>query len=106
VFDGVSEPVAGDAVLIDGATIVAVGPVEDAAVVSAMTEAARIMAAGGVTTCRDLGDRAYLSLGLRGRPGLPTIGGWRPGRRRRGPPPRPRRLPAWSASEVMVTVRC
>ena len=30
-------------------------------------------AAGGVTTVRDLGDRDYLSLGLRGRPGLPTI---------------------------------
>lgn len=115
VFDGVSVPVAGHAVLIDGATVVAVGPVEDvadadvldlggatllpglvdthvhlafdaspdpvgalaarddAAVVSAMTEAARTMAAGGVTTCRDLGDRAYLSLGLRGMPGLPTI---------------------------------
>ena len=29
--------------------------------------------AGGVTTVRDLGDRDYLSLGLRGRPGLPTI---------------------------------
>jgi imidazolonepropionase-like amidohydrolase len=28
---------------------------------------------GGVTTVRDLGDRDYLSLGLRGQPGLPTI---------------------------------
>ena len=28
---------------------------------------------GGVTTVRDLGDRGYLSLGLRGRAGLPTI---------------------------------
>jgi imidazolonepropionase-like amidohydrolase len=28
---------------------------------------------GGVTTIRDLGDRGYLSLGLRGQPGLPTI---------------------------------
>ena len=41
--------------------------------VEAMTRAGRAAVAGGVTTVRDLGDRDYLSLGLRGRPGLPTI---------------------------------
>lgn len=44
---------------------------EDARAV--MTAAARIALAGGVTTVRDLGDRDYLSLDLRCRPGLPTI---------------------------------
>ncbi len=39
----------------------------------AMTRAGQAALAGGVTTVRDLGDRDYLSLGLRGRPGLPTI---------------------------------
>ena len=42
-------------------------------VIAAMTEAGRRAALGGVTTVRDLGDRAYLSLQLRGRTGLPTI---------------------------------
>jgi imidazolonepropionase-like amidohydrolase len=41
--------------------------------VEAMTKAGQTALRGGVTTVRDLGDRAYLSLGLRGRPGLPTI---------------------------------
>jgi imidazolonepropionase-like amidohydrolase len=45
----------------------------DAEVLDAMTAAARTALAGGVTTVRDLGDRDYLSLGLRGVPGLPTI---------------------------------
>jgi imidazolonepropionase-like amidohydrolase len=45
----------------------------DAQVVAAMADAARAALAGGVTTIRDLGDRDYLSLGLRGRPDLPTI---------------------------------
>ncbi|MQA79689.1 MAG: amidohydrolase family protein [Streptosporangiales bacterium] len=40
---------------------------------AAMTAAARAAARGGVTTVRDLGDRDYLALELRGRPGLPTI---------------------------------
>jgi imidazolonepropionase-like amidohydrolase len=40
---------------------------------AAMTAAARDAAAGGVTTVRDLGDRAYLALRLRGTEGLPTI---------------------------------
>jgi imidazolonepropionase-like amidohydrolase len=46
---------------------------QEAQVVVAMEHAARAALAGGVTTLRDLGDRDYLSLGLRGRPGLPTI---------------------------------
>lgn len=45
----------------------------DAEVVQAMARAGRVALHGGVTTVRDLGDRGYLSLGLRGRPGLPTI---------------------------------
>jgi imidazolonepropionase-like amidohydrolase len=39
----------------------------------AMTQAARTALRGGVTTVRDLGDRGYLSLALRGQPGLPAI---------------------------------
>jgi imidazolonepropionase-like amidohydrolase len=46
---------------------------DDAEVVQAMTQAGRAALRGGVTTVRDLGDRGYLSLGLRGRPGLPTV---------------------------------
>jgi imidazolonepropionase-like amidohydrolase len=45
----------------------------DAEAVQAMIRAARSALRGGVTTVRDLGDRHYLSLGLRGRPGLPTV---------------------------------
>jgi imidazolonepropionase-like amidohydrolase len=41
--------------------------------VDAMTIAAQTALRGGVTTVRDLGDRGYLSLTLRGRPGLPAI---------------------------------
>src|SRR5215470_8419344 len=41
--------------------------------VEAMIAAGQTALRGGVTTVRDLGDRDYLSLGLRGRPGLPTI---------------------------------
>ena len=41
--------------------------------VAAMTAAGRAALRGGVTTIRDLGDYCYLSLGLRGRPDLPTI---------------------------------
>jgi imidazolonepropionase-like amidohydrolase len=40
---------------------------------AAMTEAALATLRCGVTTVRDLGDLGYLSLGLRGTPGLPTI---------------------------------
>jgi imidazolonepropionase-like amidohydrolase len=45
----------------------------DAEARTSMAEAARVALAGGVTTVRDLGDRGYLSLGLRGVAGLPTI---------------------------------
>jgi imidazolonepropionase-like amidohydrolase len=45
----------------------------DAEALTAMTAAARGALAGGVTTVRDLGDRNYLSLALRGAAGLPTI---------------------------------
>jgi imidazolonepropionase-like amidohydrolase len=45
----------------------------DGEVAEAMARAGRAALRGGVTTVRDLGDRGYLSLGLRGRPGLPTI---------------------------------
>jgi imidazolonepropionase-like amidohydrolase len=46
---------------------------DDEQALRAMTEAARAALRGGVTTVRDLGDRGYLALGLRGRAGLPTI---------------------------------
>ena len=46
---------------------------DDEAAVAAMIRAGQTALRGGVTTVRDLGDRDYLSLGLRGRPGLPTI---------------------------------
>jgi imidazolonepropionase-like amidohydrolase len=50
---------------------------DDAEAYAAMTAAARAMARGGVTTVRDLGDRGYLSLGLRAGaatdPTLPEI---------------------------------
>jgi imidazolonepropionase-like amidohydrolase len=39
----------------------------------AMTIAARTALRGGVTTVRDLGDRDYLALALRDKPGLPAI---------------------------------
>ncbi|WP_063047129.1 amidohydrolase family protein [Nocardia pseudovaccinii] len=45
----------------------------DEEVVAAMAEAGRASLRAGVTTVRDLGDRGYLSLRLRGRAGLPTI---------------------------------
>jgi imidazolonepropionase-like amidohydrolase len=41
--------------------------------IDAMTRAGQAALRGGVTTVRDLGDRDYLSLRLRGCPGLPTI---------------------------------
>jgi imidazolonepropionase-like amidohydrolase len=48
---------------------------DDAAAFAAMTSFARTAARGGVTTMRDLGDRGFLSLGLRAHddPGLPTL---------------------------------
>ena len=45
----------------------------DAEVLVAMREAGRTALAGGVTTVRDLGDRDYLSLGLRDDETMPTI---------------------------------
>jgi imidazolonepropionase-like amidohydrolase len=46
---------------------------DDDAALSAMRQAARTALLGGVTTVRDLGDRDYLTLRLRGDPDLPTI---------------------------------
>ena len=60
-FDASADPVGALAARSDEETI------------EAMTRAGQAALAGGVTTVRDLGDRDYLSLGLRGRPGLPTI---------------------------------
>ena len=60
-FDASADPVAALAARSDEQTL------------AAMTRAGQAALAGGVTTVRDLGDRDYLSLGLRGRAGLPTI---------------------------------
>lgn len=60
-FDASADPVAALAARSDEETI------------EAMVRAGQAALAGGVTTVRDLGDRDYLSLGLRGRPGLPAI---------------------------------
>jgi imidazolonepropionase-like amidohydrolase len=46
---------------------------DDEQATQAMVRAGQAALRGGVTTVRDLGDRDYLSLGLRGRAGLPTI---------------------------------
>ena len=46
---------------------------DDSAALAAMSAAGRAALRGGVTTVRDLGDRDYLSLGLRGAADLPTI---------------------------------
>ena len=45
----------------------------DSEVAEAMAHAGRAALRGGVTTVRDLGDRGYLSLGLRGQADLPRI---------------------------------
>jgi imidazolonepropionase-like amidohydrolase len=45
----------------------------DDEVTESMVRAGQTALRGGVTTVRDLGDRGYLSLELRGREGLPTI---------------------------------
>jgi imidazolonepropionase-like amidohydrolase len=60
-FDASADPVAALAARSDEETI------------EAMVRAGQAALRGGVTTVRDLGDRDYLSLGLRGQPGLPTI---------------------------------
>ncbi|GGU85201.1 hypothetical protein GCM10010178_89220 [Lentzea flava] len=46
---------------------------DDGAVLAAMRLAAKTALRAGITTVRDLGDRGFLSLGLRGAPDLPTI---------------------------------
>ncbi|MEV4316087.1 amidohydrolase family protein [Actinocrispum sp. NPDC049592] len=46
---------------------------DDSEALAAMDQAARLAVRAGITTIRDLGDRDYLSLQLRDRPGLPTI---------------------------------
>jgi imidazolonepropionase-like amidohydrolase len=46
---------------------------DDGAAVTAMAEAGRASLRAGVTTVRDLGDRGYLSLELRGREDQPTV---------------------------------
>jgi imidazolonepropionase-like amidohydrolase len=46
---------------------------DDSAALDAMVAAGRAALRGGVTTVRDLGDRDFLSLPLRGRPDLPTL---------------------------------
>jgi len=51
----------------------ALGARSDAEVLAQMTDAAQRTLRAGVTTVRDLGDRDYLSLDLRGRSDLPTI---------------------------------
>jgi imidazolonepropionase-like amidohydrolase len=45
----------------------------DDEVLSTMRRAGRTALVGGVTTVRDLGDRSYLSLGLRGAAEMPTL---------------------------------
>ena len=60
-FDASADPVGALAARSDEETI------------EAMIRAGQAALRGGVTTVRDLGDRDYLSLGLRGQRGLPTI---------------------------------
>src|SRR5689334_9966534 len=60
-FDASADPIAALAARSDEETT------------AAMIRAGQAALRGGVTTVRDLGDRDYLSLGLHGRPGLPTI---------------------------------
>jgi imidazolonepropionase-like amidohydrolase len=60
-FDASADPIAALAARSDEETM------------AAMIRAGQAALRGGVTTVRDLGDRDYLSLGLRGQPGLPTI---------------------------------
>ena len=60
-FDASADPIAALAARSDEETT------------AAMIRAGQAALRGGVTTVRDLGDRDYLSLGLRGQPGLPTI---------------------------------
>ncbi|MFN8079706.1 MAG: amidohydrolase family protein [Kineosporiaceae bacterium] len=93
VIDGTTPPADAELIDLPGATllpglidthvhlafdasadpVVTLADRDDGAVRAAMTVAARTAVAGGVTTVRDLGDRDYLSLGLRDQPGLPRI---------------------------------
>jgi imidazolonepropionase-like amidohydrolase len=93
VDSGVAAPAGADVVDLGGATLLpglvdthahlafdaSADPVaaltsrDDQAVITSMTAAGQAALRGGVTTVRDLGDRSYLSLGLRGRAGMPTI---------------------------------
>jgi len=50
-----------------------VADVDDAGLAARARESARRALLGGVTTLRDLGDRGFVTLPLRGQPGLPTI---------------------------------
>jgi imidazolonepropionase-like amidohydrolase len=61
VFDASPDPVGALAGRSDDETV------------EAMTIAGQTALRGGVTTVRDLGDRDYLSLGVRDKPGLPAI---------------------------------
>jgi imidazolonepropionase-like amidohydrolase len=61
VFDASTDPVG------------ALAASDDDAVIGAIESAARTAVLGGVTTVRDLGDRGFLTLAMRGTPGLPTI---------------------------------
>ena len=61
VFDASADPVAS------------LHSMDDDLARTAIVAAARTAALGGVTTVRDLGDRGYLTLAMRGSPGLPTI---------------------------------
>lgn len=49
------------------------GSMDDAAVDAVITDSLRKHASAGITTVRDLGDRAYRTLALRDRPGLPRV---------------------------------
>jgi imidazolonepropionase-like amidohydrolase len=60
-FDATADPVGG------------LAGRDESTAVAAMSTAGRTALRAGITTVRDLGDRDYLSLGLRGRDGLPTI---------------------------------
>jgi imidazolonepropionase-like amidohydrolase len=93
VGSGAPAPDGADVVDLDGATLLpglvdthvhlafdasadpvgALAARSDEETTEAMIRAGQAALAGGVTTVRDLGDRDYLSLGLRGQPGLPTI---------------------------------
>ncbi|HEX8489244.1 MAG TPA: amidohydrolase family protein [Propionibacteriaceae bacterium] len=53
--------------------VAALGGRSDEEVLASMREAGRTALNGGVTTVRDLGDRGYLSLALRGEEGMPTV---------------------------------